>query len=111
MVEYNKCRENGCGKDVKSPFWYCFPHNQARKAAKEASGESQPKIVTETVEEHRQVSGYSSEGPEFGLACNLALRYTLEAGGYHPDTFESIYRKHVKFFWLTNKELRKELVK
>ena len=106
--EFNKCKT--CDNNrVKKPYFFCYDCNMKRKAAKEGN-EQQPNIVTESVEEHKVV-GYSSEGPEFGLACNLALRYTLEAGGYHPDTFESIYRKHVKFFWLTNKELRKELVK
>jgi len=103
--EYQSCKT--CGKDVKIPFWYCFTCNKKRK--EQGVSTEKPTAKVETV--YDAPKGYNSEGPEFGLACNLALRFTLDNNKYTEDTFESIYRKNVKFFHECNKELRKELCK
>ena len=114
-IIYKKCKTEGCEKQVKQPFWYCFDCNTKRKEQKAQHNDEgpQPNVKVEFVKnEPVQVYPKSyNEGAEFGLACNLGLRKTLahwdKDGG---QLFEETYKHNVKMLFRWNKELRQELI-
>lgn len=82
--EFQKCRKEGCDKQVKKPFWYCFPHNEERKQQKQAETRPQP-VPVEYVNDGKTYLKYyeslsgtemASVITEFGKKANVFATQT-----------------------------------